>query len=122
MIAKHTTASNGVAEPSLVLPPEKVASILKGHDEECATHRLCYYPDVETLASQVRSSKNWAMGEVFVYVESATRYIVMKQIAPSSCEMLTITPSGIADVLTAYRFELDELVAKLEGFLEQSPA
>lgn len=111
-----------ITEPNVHLPPQAVACILKGHDEECDTHRLCYYPSVEVLARQVRSSKHWTMGEVFVYVESASRYIVMKQIAPSSCEMLTITKQGVADVLTAYRYEQDDLVGYLTGLLDQSPA
>jgi hypothetical protein len=57
------------------------------------------------------------MGEVFVFAESKDNFIVMKQIAPSSCEMLTITNYGIQDVLTAYRYDLSDLVETLNGHM-----
>ena len=98
----NTTLSS--IEPSKLLSTERIWNILADQDETCDERRVCYYPNIETLARQVRSSKCWTMGEVFVYVESAHRFIVMKQIAPSSCEMLTICQAGYCDVLTAYRY------------------
>lgn len=102
------------------LPVDRVMQILAKHDETCSPDRVGYYPDIPTLAAQVRSSKHWSMGEVFVYAKSSMEFIVMKQIAPSSCEMLTITNAGIQDVLTAYRYELRELVQVLECFMLES--
>ena len=110
-------AAGALAHAEAALPREAVCSILAGHDEDCSIDRIGYFPDIEGLAAKVASAKNWTMGEVFVYAQSAEHFIVMKQIAPSSCEMLTITPWGIADVLTAYRYDHHELVALLQGYL-----
>ena len=103
-------------------PQEKVARILASEDEICDPRRVCYYPDIETLAKQVRGSKNWTMGEVFVYAESPERFIIMKQVAPSSCEMFTVTQAGFCDVLTGYLFEQVELVELLTEYINRSPA
>lgn len=113
----NTTLSS--VEPSKLLSPERIWNILADQDETCDERRVCYYPDIETLARQVRSSKCWTMGEVFVFVESASRFIVMKQIAPSSCEMLTISNAGYCDVLTAYRYSQDDLVAQFNDYMNR---
>ena len=115
----NTTLSS--IEPSKLLSTERIWNILADQDETCDERRVCYYQNIETLARQVRSSKCWTMGEVFVYVESAHRFIVMKQIAPSSCEMLTICQAGYCDVLTAYRYTQEELVASLNEYLARAP-
>ena len=113
----NTTLSS--IEPSKLLSTERIWNILADQDETCDERRVCYYPNIETLARQVRSSKCWTMGEVFVYVESAHRFIVMKQIAPSSCEMLTISNAGYCDVLTAYRYSQDDLVAQFNDYMNR---
>lgn len=107
-------------DSSLALPAPLVASILAQHGEDCSEHRIGYYPDISALAEMVRSSKHWTMGEIFVFAESPERFLIMKQIAPSSCEMLTITVNGIQDVLTAYRFPQEELAQDLQGYLDQA--
>lgn len=95
----------------------RLQAILAAEDEDCDPGRVGFYPDVDSLAQKVRSQENWSQGEVFVCALSDERFIVMKQIAPASCEMLTITQDGYKDVLTAYRFEQDELVQQLNGYL-----
>jgi len=101
------------------LAPEQVKAILKQHEEDCPDC-LGYYASLDELADKVRGTTNWAMGSVFVYAQSIDRFIVMKQIAPSSCEMLTISDHGVHDVLTAYRFSQQELVSKLQAYIDQS--
>lgn len=105
-----------------VLPVAAVAAILAAHKEACVPDQVSYYPNLGALADTVRSSKCWAEGEVFVWASAPDRFIIMKQVAPSSCEMLTIAPSGAKDVLTAYRFTSNELVAQLQLYLASSEA
>jgi hypothetical protein len=100
-----------------ILSRSAVCALLAEQEESCNPDKIGYYTDIQSLAEKVRSSKNWSQGEVFVCAQSDQRFIVMKQIAPSSCEMLTISNSGFQDVLTAYRFELEELVATLDGYM-----
>lgn len=95
-----------------------VGSLLARHDEGCYSSKISYYADIESLAEKVRSSKCWSQGEVFVHAQSEQKFIVMKQIAPSSCEMMTISQNGFHDVLTAYRFGQEELVKTLASLLE----
>lgn len=106
------------SKEELALPRGAVAELLSKHDELCCHEKIGYYPSIRALAQKVRSSKIWSQGEVFVYADSAQKFIVMKQIAPSSCEMLTISNAGFQDVLTAYRFEQDELETMLNGYIE----
>lgn len=94
---------------------ERVAAILAEHDEEVSFGNVAFYPSLEALAGKTRGSKNWSQGEVFVYAGSEESFVVMKQIAPASCEMLTITQAGFFDVLTASAFELNALVAELQA-------
>lgn len=96
-----------------VLPVSAVQLILAAEDEGCDFDRIGYYDSIDSLAEKVRSSKWWSIGEIFVFAEAADRFIVMKQIAPESCEMLTITHHGSFDVLTAYMYEQDDLVKVL---------
>lgn len=113
---------DGASEPKrFQLSENKIRDSLANEDEGFNPAKTGYYASVEELAEKVRSAKNWSQGEVFVFAESEDKFVVMKQIAPSSCEMLTITQDGYKDVLTAYRFEQDELVAMVKGFMGDGP-
>lgn len=103
---------------SHALSHSAIRALLAAHDEGMNPEKVCYYTDIRALAEKASGSKCWSQGEVFVFCESEQRFIVMKQIAPSSCEMLTISNKGFQDVLTAYRYQLDELVATLNGYMD----
>ena len=109
------------ANPHWPMRLERLQAILAGENETCDPSHVGFYPDLNSLAEKVCGQKNWSQGEVFVFAESADRFVVMKQVAPASCEMLTITQNGFHDVLTAYRFEQDELVQQLTGYMAASP-
>lgn len=94
----------------------EVARILSSHDEDVDPSKISHYATVDGLAEKVRSSGCWGIGETFVCPLGESRYIIMKQIAPSSCEMMTITQNGFHDVLTANRYEQDELVSQLRQY------
>jgi hypothetical protein len=114
---------DGASEPKrFQLSENKIRDILANEDEGFNPAKTGYYASVDELAEKVRGTKNWSQGEVFVFAESEDKFVVMKQIAPSSCEMLTITQDGYKDVLTAYRFEQDELVAMVKGFMGDGPS
>jgi hypothetical protein len=102
------------------MPVDQVAAILAFHQETCHREQVSYYPSLEALAAQVRSSRCWAEGEVFVWAPTGAEFIIMKQVAPSSCELMTITASGFKDVLTGHAFETAELVAQLRSYLASS--
>lgn len=107
-------------DTTINLQPEEVAAILASHDESCPD-TLGYYPSVDELAKAVRGSTMWAMGSTFIYAESKQRFLILKQIAPSSCEMFVMSQTGAHDVLTAYRFSQEELVIVLQAILNQVP-
>lgn len=92
-----------------------VRDILRTHDEGCDLSSIGFYPTLDELVARVRGSKNWTIGSVFVWAERDDRFVIMKQIAPDSCEMLTITNEGFVNVLTAYRFQQDYLVKMLSS-------
>ncbi|RTL35844.1 MAG: hypothetical protein EKK53_23900 [Burkholderiales bacterium] len=96
----------------------QVANLLAAQDEPCDASRVSYYPALEELAATVARSACWAQGEVFVYAKNAKRYIVMKQVAPSSCEMLVLSNVGYCDVISANRYGHDELVEALLGYMQ----
>lgn len=102
------------------LSEAKVAEVLAAQDEGVNAAVGCY-ATLDALADKVRSSRHWARGEIFTFALDDTRFVVMKQIAPSSCEMLTLTHHGYHDVLTAYRFAQQELVETLRGYLQVQP-
>ena len=102
------------------LSMDDLSAILALEDEVCDPAHVGFYPDLESLADKVRSAKNWSQGEIFVWAASKDEFVVMKQIAPSSCEMLTLTQDGYKDVLTAYRFEQDELLDTLRSYLKEA--
>ena len=110
-----------MSRPGEALEFPAIKAILEAEGEGCNETRVGYYESVEALATAVRGSKNWEEGEVFVFSYSPSKYVVMKQVAPASCEMLTITNTGVKDVLTAYRFEQDELVALIRKYMEFNP-
>lgn len=95
----------------------EVANLLAAQDAPCDLGRVSYYPALEELAATFARSACWAQGEVFVYVKHAKRYIVMQQIAPSSCEMLVLSNVGYCDVISANRYGHDELVEALLGYM-----
>lgn len=98
-----------------------IKAILESQGEGCNESRIGYYASVDALVEAVRSSKNWEEGEVFVFSYSPSKWVVMKQVAPAGCEMLIITNTSVKDVLTAYRFEQDELVALVRKYMDFDP-
>jgi hypothetical protein len=100
----------------------RVASILAAHDERADFDRMNYYDSLDELAAQVRSSRNWAEGEIFVSAFEDDRYVILKQVAPSSCELATYTQNGFHDVLTGYRYGQDELVEVLQTYSSEKSA
>ena len=99
------------------LTPEQIAGALAAQEETFDKSRVGHYLSIAELAEKVRSQKNWAMGEVFCCAIDPERFLILKQVAPSSCEMLTISQDGFQDVLTAYRYSQDELVAQLAAYV-----
>ena len=121
--ASHRWSEIEAAPEAAVLPAlgmDELRAILAAQDESCDPDRVGFYPDLEALAEKVRSSKIWSQGEVFVWAGSNDEFVVMKQIAPSSCEMLTLTQDGYKDVLTASSFDQEELVATLQRYLDEA--
>lgn len=116
---------NGYLEP-MILPRQNarerlefdfVQQVLNRQGEDASEEHVGHYSTIRDLAAMVRQSKCWTQGEVFCCLIDEGRYIIMKQVAPSSCEMLTLTQNGFHDVLTAYRFSEDELVALLQSYV-----
>ncbi|MBK6616510.1 hypothetical protein [Ottowia sp.] len=101
-----------------MLPRESVIAGVRRCEEACSRESIGYYRSIDALAEKVRSSRNWTRGETFVWVSSPNEYLILTQIAPDSCEMLVVLPSGADDVLTAYRFSQEDLVQKLLCYLE----
>lgn len=99
------------------LDHKSIAKILATHGEACSEHQIGHYANLDELAEKVRSNKNWSMGEVFACSLDSGRFVILKQVAPASCEMVTITQNGFHDVLTAYRFGQQELVDLLRGYV-----
>ncbi|MEX3556206.1 MAG: hypothetical protein VB131_06390 [Burkholderia gladioli] len=95
----------------------RIREILASHGEAVAEHQVGHYPTLAKLAETVRSNKNWSEGEVFSCALDETRFVIMKQVAPASCEMVTVSHMGFHDVLTAYRYEQQELVDALNGYI-----
>lgn len=100
-----------------MLSRARVKEILAGQDESIDERRICYYPSVEALVMRASGTKNWSSGEVFVYAETPNHFLILCQIAPSSCEMMTLTHNGFHDVVTAYRVAPEELTAMFKGYM-----
>ena len=110
-------------DPSSQRPHHKlsidiVRSALFACGEPCNLEQVSFYPDIESMAARQRESKNWSQGEIFVFSRSEDCFLIAKQVAPSSCEFLVVTHDGCKDVLTAYRFRQEELVATLKGYIQ----
>ena len=101
----------------IVLPRTEVVRLLAEQEEKVNPNNIGYYSSIEELAAKTSSSKNWSIGEVFVYAPAPDRYLIMCQVAPASCEMLTMSASGPHDVLTAYRYPRQQLVDTLHKFV-----
>lgn len=99
------------------LNASQIVAIMASHAEVVRTSQLGIYESLDALAEKVRSSRNWTQGETFACGLSDGRFVIMKQVAPASCEMLTFTQNGFHDVLTAYRFTQDELVQQLQQYI-----
>lgn len=98
------------------LPLQQIRAVLAKQGESFDEAHVSHYRSISELAETVRSQKNWSMGEVFSCAIDADRFLVMKQVAPASCEMLTISQQGFHDVLTAYRYSQADLVAQLSAY------
>lgn len=114
MMREETSNSNAAS----FMSKDEVARLLGEQDEICNPDKVFYYDTLECLVEKVRSNRNWSQGEIFVFAGSKDRFVVMKQIAPDSCEMLTITNQGFMDVMTAYRFEQTELVTAMREHMQ----
>lgn len=112
---------NTIEAGKMHLNHQAIAKILAAHDEACSEQKIGHYATLGELAAKVRSSKNWSIGEVFACALEHGQFVIMKQIAPSSCEMMTVTQNGFHDVLTASRFEQQELVDQLLGYIGGFP-
>ena len=112
------TEKFALAQMERMLPCHAVIERLRTVGASCSQTSIRYYADLESLTSTVRSSRNWNLGETFVWVSSQTEYVILTQVAPASCEMMVVTPTGVEDVISAYRFEQDELIDKLLGYVE----
>lgn len=104
--------------PAVLVPAEKVKSILARQGESVGEDAIGYYETLEALAERGRGSKCWSQGQTFVYAEAPDRFLILYQCAPASCEMMTLSQAGFHDVVTAYRYEQAELVSQLRGYLD----
>ncbi|MBN3729460.1 hypothetical protein [Burkholderia sp. Tr-20390] len=95
----------------------RIKEILASHGEGVSEHHVGHYPSLEKLAETVRSTKCWGQGEVFSCALDEARFVIMKQVAPASCEMMTVSHNGYHDVLTAYRYEQQELLDELNAYI-----
>lgn len=100
----------------------RVIEIMKSYGEVVRATQIGFYCSLDALAQKIRGSRQWTMGETFVYAPSDSEFVIMKQVAPASCEMMTFTQNGYHDVLTGYRFGQEELVAQLHSYLEVGTA
>lgn len=103
------------------MSPEKVIAICAAQGECIRPESIGFYDSIEALAQRAGGSRYWEIGETFVYAGAAGRFLILCQVAPDSCEMMTISQSGFHDVLTASAIEQNELVAMLKGYFESTP-
>lgn len=99
------------------MSPEAVVLRMAQLGERVFPESIGFYDSLNALAEKVRGSKNWEQGETFVYAESEHRYLILCQVAPSSCEMMVASNKGFHDIVTAYRYGQDELTSQLKGYL-----
>lgn len=117
----NTTIQNEKLHSSDILDHGKVRLILEAVEECCYPENVYHYESLEEMAETMRSQSCWAMGQVFVFAKSVDDFVIAKQIAPSSCEMLIVTKHGIREVLTAYRYEQEELLSYLRTEMAVGP-
>lgn len=106
-----------VAETAV--PRGSVVQMVKAQDGSCSANSVCYYPSMDALAMKARSSRHWECGTTMVWAASSSKYLILNQVAPDSCEFMVLAPHGFADVLTCCRYEQEELTQKLLGYVEQ---
>lgn len=102
------------------LSRQAVCDFLRQHDESCRPDDVGYYGSIEALASTVHGSRHWALGQAFVYAESADRFLVLLQVAPNSNCMATFNRSGLLDTLSPRQYELQEFQDSLARLLDRT--
>jgi len=100
------------------LPRDQVAQLIRDLDEACDPDSVCYYTSIDALAMKARSSRHWERGTTMVWASSPSKYLVLNQIAPDSCEFMVVLPHGAEDVLTCHRFDSEALTQKLLSYVE----
>lgn len=110
---------NSKIKGKVSLDAARVIEIMAVHQETVRAEQIGFYPSLDALAEKVRSSRHWSEGETFVCGPADDQYVIMRQIAPASCEMMTVTQNGFHDVNTAYRYSQDELVRLLQEYVGQ---
>ena len=101
------------------MPRESVATMVKEQDGACNAQSVCYYPSIDALAMKARSSRHWERGTTMVWASSPTKYLILNQVAPDSCEFMVLTPRGFADVLSCHRYGQDDLTQQLLVYVER---
>jgi hypothetical protein len=101
------------------LPRSSVVAQVRAQDGSCSAEGVCYYPSIEGLAMKARSSRHWQQGTTMVWAASASKYLILNQVAPDSCEFMVVTPGGFADVLSCQRYDQDELTQQLLTYVER---
>lgn len=110
-------------EQQTMLGPAAVQALLRDrYEESVRLQSISYYESIEDLAEWARRSKYWSQGETFVHVLDKDRYVILCQIAPASCEMLTVSQNGYHNVLTACWYEQHELVGLLNQYVSPAAA
>lgn len=100
------------------LPKDQVQELLAAQDERVDQDGIFYYPSLENMIETARGSKCWSRHSTFVYAASPDDYVIFCQVAPASCEMMILTQNGFHDVVTAYRYEQEELLDQVQRYLE----
>ncbi|CAG9184133.1 hypothetical protein LMG32289_05525 [Cupriavidus pampae] len=99
------------------LSDAQIAAVLAAQGEGMSPAKVGRYPTLDALVARAGGSRHWAEGEIFSFALDDTRFVVMKQIAPASCEMMTFTQNGFHTVLSAYRYTPQELADALMGYM-----
>ena len=116
-MARQMAIDEGYEEPFVCFDQEEIAA-LSSEAREFVRNPSGMSP---SQVQAILASKSWAEGQVFVHSGEDGNFVVMKQVAPASCEMMTITNQGYMDVVTAYRFEQQELVDEVRSHMEARP-
>lgn len=122
-VCTYDEAEGYTAEQMLTLPTPlsqwraEMMPRLAAHDLVADHSQVHRYPTVEALAEKAAGSRMWAMGETFAVCEDE-RFVIVHQLAPSSCEMAIVSHNGWHDVVTAYRVGAQEFAKQLGQVLE----